>query len=244
MSFRDKNIYMKIQRTVSCKWVKPCFLHQISLLLPFSSLDFLPAINTLYWPMNQTFATIFQILFFLALLWKQWSLGHLFPPGSTAGCSTLPADNTCVRLAGASWRWGGHLFCIGCRLLLNSLTLCHPLLPAPWWVVAGQGSLSRSADKRWKIAGTFQPSFPSLNLWHPALVTEISPQISPQRSRRCYQRPRPLCVTNLRKRLLFGNCVSYTSESTKSRTLSFPHWILLCQDVLQKHFPPQGTNKS
>lgn len=42
--------------------------------------------------------------------------------------------------------------------------LSHPLsslLPAPWWVVASWPYCPRSADKHWKLEGTFQPSTPS-----------------------------------------------------------------------------------
>lgn len=70
--------------------------------------------------------------------------------------STLPADNTCVRL----------------RVLPEGpqtpAELSHPLssrLPAPWWVVANGVHCLSSADKHWMFEGTFQPSAPSYTLY-------------------------------------------------------------------------------
>lgn len=101
-------------------FIQHCFPLHTSLFQAFSSLDFLPLINTLFLPMNQICPNIYIfildfLLFFWAHLWKQWNGGHLFPPSTHV--------------------WGGSPLEGGVRLL-NSLTLCQPPFPAPWWVVA------------------------------------------------------------------------------------------------------------
>lgn len=70
------------------------------------------------------------VLFVFVWVWKQWSWGHLFPPGSSLWVYALPANNTCGSLlllpedeGVTTWR--------GCGLLLNSPTLCHPRFPLP-----------------------------------------------------------------------------------------------------------------
>lgn len=67
-----------------------------------------------------------------------------------------PAGKTC-----ASWCFPSE----GVRRLpLNSPTLCHPLLPAPWWVVASWAHCLHAADKCWKVVGTF-PALVPLVRW-------------------------------------------------------------------------------
>lgn len=68
--------------------------------------------------MNQLSSAFFHISF-LAHLWKQWSRGHLFPPGAAMSSHCFPVD--------------------GGQRILNSPTLCHPSFPAAQWVVVTTG---------------------------------------------------------------------------------------------------------
>lgn len=67
--------------------------------------------------MNQLSA--FFHISFLAHLWKQWSRGHLFPPGAAMSSHCFPVDEG--------------------QRILNSPTLCHPSFPAARWVVVTTG---------------------------------------------------------------------------------------------------------
>lgn len=68
--------------------------------------------------MNQLSSAFFHISF-LAHLWKQWSRGHLFPPGAAMSSHCFPVD--------------------GGQRILNSPTLCHPSFPGARWVVVITG---------------------------------------------------------------------------------------------------------
>lgn len=173
----------------SCAWVNPDFLHPIS-LLSFSPacLDFLPSINALYQPTNQTFCRHFPE-----------SVWHLSGNNEVEGTCfllvpLLPADNT----SGTCWGFlevGEELVwweaADSCWTLSPSVTPVFLLLDE-WWL-PGQRSLSHSEDKRWKTVGTFQPSQPLLHskTMNFSVGDRDSSQGRPQRSQRNYQR----CLT-------------------------------------------------
>lgn len=131
-----------------------------------------------FYPWIKSVPPLFRFCFLLLL---GTFVETMRPRAPVSSRLTPPAGKTC-----ASWCFpseGLHMLRGGRRLQLNSPTLCHPLLPAPWWVVASWAHCLHAADKCWKFEGTFQSSSPlsdekkKLNLWH-FVTSEFSSQKS------------------------------------------------------------------
>lgn len=177
-------IEMKMVLTRLYKQCRLGSLCHTSLRRPFSFLHFLPLINALFLPMNHIFSQLNPsppfsrscFVFVLALLWKQWVGGHLFPPVfPMPGTHTGTGRQHVWEPAGASWGWGGRAW----RGPQTPAELSHPLsspppLPAPWWVVASRAHCPTQETNVGSLRGLSnlhlppppkKTSFPFTNLW-------------------------------------------------------------------------------
>lgn len=160
-------IEMKMVLTRLYKQCRLGSLCHTSLRRPFSFLHFLPLINALFLPMNHIFSQLNPsppfsrscFVFVLALLWKQWVGGHLFPPVfPMPGTHTGTGRQHVWEPAGASWGWGGRAW----RGPQTPAELSHPLsspprflLPDELWLAGLIVQLRRQTLEAWGDFPTF-----------------------------------------------------------------------------------------
>lgn len=146
-----------IECTWEYKWMMSCvlaetdFLHPVSLLSFSLAWTFFRPLTRFINPWIKLFAAIFQNFFW------QFSGNNEVKGTCFLLVPQLPAGST----SGTCWGFLEVGEGSSVERAQTPAELSHPLSPphpAPWWVVAGHGSLCSSEDKDWKIVGTFQPS--------------------------------------------------------------------------------------
>ena len=245
---------------------KQCWLGSLchtSLRRPFSFLHFLPLINALFLPMNHIFSQLNPsppfsrscFVFVLALLWKQWVGGHLFPPVlPMPGTHTGTGRQHVCEPAGASWGWGGPSVegpADSCWTLPPSVPPPPPL-PAPWWVVASTGLIVRLRRQTLEAWGDFPTFISLLYRKKPLSTSTIWGQWCPVRSLLTYLLTKSLSLKEnfcfsgseyftrsvchlIQEVSITGNPFIESIETAKKKkkksrmTTLFLQWMLLCK---------------